>query len=118
MALVENKQSEAMEEQKEQKDNEIYYRAYPDMRRRINYDDKTIRFEVALPGVKKENIVLKALPTWFHLTAKRGHMEYSANQAFGNEVVPEKTTAKYENGLLEIVAHIRNPMDDAKELAL
>ena len=118
MALVENKQSEAMQEQAEQKDNEIYYRVYPDMRRRINYKDKTIHFEVSLPGVNKENIEVKALPTWFHLTGSRGHMQYSANQSFGVEIVPEKTEAKYDQGLLHITAHIRDPLDDAKQIEL
>ncbi|MCF2139287.1 MAG: Hsp20/alpha crystallin family protein [Candidatus Lokiarchaeota archaeon] len=119
MALVENEKSQAMQksENQEEKD-EIYYRVFPDMRRRINYEDNTIYIEVSLPGVKKEDITLKALPTWFHLVGKRGHMEYSANQSFGAEIVPEKTEAKYDNGLLQITAHIRDPMDDAKEIEL
>lgn len=118
MALVENKNSQAMQEQAEQKDNEIYYRVYPEMRRRINYQNKTVHFEVSLPGVKKENIELKALSTWFHITGDRGHMQYSANQSFGMEIVPEKTEAKYEQGLLHITAHIRDPLDDAKQIEL
>ena len=117
MALVENTQSKAMEEKKDG-DSEIYYRAYPDMRRRINYKDRVVEIEVSMPGVRKENIILKALPTWFHLKANRGHMEYNANQAFGREIVPEKTEAKYENGLLKIVAHLKDPMADAKQVKL
>ena len=112
MALVENKQSKAMEEKKD-KENEIYYRAYPDMRRRINYKDRIVEIEVSLPGAKKEDIKLKALPTWFHLRATRGHMEYNANQAFGREIVPEKTKANYDNGLLKITAYLKDPMADA-----
>ncbi|MHA1775510.1 MAG: hypothetical protein DRO88_02960 [Promethearchaeia archaeon] len=119
MALVENEKSKAMQESKtKEEQDEVYYRVFPDMRRRINYEDKKIFIEVSLPGVKKENITLKVLPTWFHLIGRRGHMEYSANQAFGAEVVPEKTKAKYDNGLLEITAYIRDPMDDAKEISL
>lgn len=118
MALVENKQSQAMEEKEDQEKNEIYYRVFPEMKRQINYQDKSIKFEIALPGVKKENIELKALPTWFYLSGKRGHMEYAANQSFGVEIVPEKTEAKYEEGLLHITAHIRDPMDDAKQVEL
>lgn len=117
MALVENTQSKAMEEKKDE-DSEIYYRAYPDMRRRINYKDRVVEIEVSMPGVKKENIKLKALPTWFNLKAQRGHMEYNANQAFGREIIPEKTEAKYDNGLLKIVAHIKDPMADAKQVKL
>lgn len=117
MALVENKQSKAMEEKKDE-ESEIYYRAYPDMRRRINYSDRIVEFEISMPGVRKENIELKALPTWFSLKATRGHMEYNANQAFGREIIPEKTTAKYDNGLLKIVAKIKDPMSDAKQIQL
>ena len=117
MALVENPKPKAMEETKDE-ENEIYYRAYPDMRRNINYHDRKIEFEVSMPGVKKENVSLKALPTWFHLRGHRGHMEYSANQSFGVEVVPEKTEAKYENGLLRITAYMKNPLDDAKQVKI
>jgi HSP20 family molecular chaperone IbpA len=116
MALVENKQSKAMEEKT--KENEIYYRAYPDMRRRINYEDRIVEIEISMPGVTKENITLKALPTWFHLRATRGHMEYNANQAFGREIIPEKTEAKYDNGLLKIVAYLKDPMADAKQVQI
>ena len=117
MALVENTKPKAMEE-KTDEENEIYYRAYPDMKRRLNYKDKIVEIEVSMPGVKKENISLKALPTWFHLQAKRGHMEYNANQSFGREIIPEKTEAQYENGLLKIVAHLKDPMADAKQVQL
>lgn len=117
MALVENTKSKAMEEKKDEQ-SEIYYRAFPDMKRRINYDERKVEFEVSMPGVEKTNIILKALPTWFHLIGNRGHMQYSANQSFGVEIVPEKTVAKYNNGLLHITAFIRNPLDSAKKIEL
>jgi HSP20 family molecular chaperone IbpA len=117
MALVENTKPKAMEEKKDEA-NEIYYRAYPDMRRRIKYKEKIVEIEVSMPGVKKENITLKVLPTWFHLQATRGHMEYNANQAFGRNILPNKTEAKYDNGLLKIVAHIKDPMAEAKQVQL
>lgn len=116
MALVENKQSEVMQEQSNK--DEIYYRVYPDMRRRIDYKNRTVHFEVSLPGVKKEHIELKTLPTWFYLSGSRGHMQYNANQSFGVEIVPEKTEAKYDHGLLHITAYMRDPLDDAKEIEL
>ena len=102
----------------EHQDNEIQYRVYPDIYRRINHDEKTVELEVSLPGVRKDEIKLKALPKWFHLEGNRGHMQYSANQSWGFEIVPEKTTAKYENGLLKIQAHIKDPLADAKEVSL
>ncbi len=118
MALVENSDSKAMKEQNDNAEEEIYYRAFPDMKRRIDYEGRKVKFEVALPGVQKENIELKALPTWFYLRGRRGHMEYSANQSFGFKIVPEKTEAKYTHGLLQITAFMENPMDHAKAIQL
>jgi HSP20 family molecular chaperone IbpA len=96
----------------------IYYRVYPDISRRISHEEKTVELEISLPGVHKEDIKLKALPTWFHLEARRGQMEYNANKSWGFEIIPENTTAKYENGLLKIHATIRDPFVDAKEVVL
>ena len=45
-------------------------------------------------------------------------MQYNANQSFGVEIVPEKTEAKYDHGLLHITAYMRDPLDDAKEIEL
>lgn len=116
MALVENKKSEVMNKSEDKE--EVFYRVYPDMRRKVNYEDKTVTLEISLPGVAKDKISLKALPTWFHIEARRDHLEYNANQSWGIEVVPNKTTAKYENGLLQITAYIKDPMEDAKTVAL
>jgi len=123
MALVE-KTPNAVETQpnttavKTEKVDEVIYQAFPDMERVVNYKEKTVEFEISIPGVQKDNIKLKVLPTWFHLEARRGRMEYNANQSFGVEIVPEKTRAKYDNGLLSIKAFIRDPLDDAKEVQL
>lgn len=114
MTMVEKKEGEMEEGHKEPT-----YRIYPDIYRHVNYAERKVEIEVSLPGVPKEQIDLKALPTWFHLTAKRpdDNVEYSANASFGAEIVPEKTTADYFSGLLKIHAHIRNPLDDAKEIS-
>ena len=114
MELVEKTKSEMQK----QSEDEVLYQIFPDMKRRIDYSQRVVEIEVALPGVQKEQISFKVLPTWFNLLARRGQMQYAANQAFGAEVVPEKTHAKYDNGLLTIVAHIRNPLDVATEIAL
>jgi len=116
MAIVENKPS-SIEESKAGKD-EYTYRVYPDIFRTLDYDSRAVDIEVNLPGVAKADITLKALPEFFHVEGKRGHMIYSANYSWGVEIVPEKTTAKYENGLLKIHAVIRNPMDSAKEISI
>lgn len=119
MALVENPESKVMQDTNDtQEEKEVYYRVFPDMKRRIDYEDRKVYVEIALPGVSKKDIELKALPTWFHIKGRRGHMEYSANQSFGVKIVPEKTEAKYEHGLLAITAYIENPMDNARIIEL
>ena len=118
MSIIEKAKSEITEKSEEENNDEIYYRVYPDMRRRIDYHDRKVHIEVSLPGVAKSDVSLKALPTWFSLSGKRGHMEYSANKSFGVKIVPEKTEAKYENGLLNITAYMENPMDHAKTIDL
>lgn len=115
MELVEKAKSEIQKQPEEEK---LLYQIFPDMKRRIDYSQRTVEIEVALPGVQKERISLKVLPTWFSLAARRGQMQYAANQSFGAEVIPERTRAKYDNGLLTIVAHIKDPLDEATEISL
>ena len=117
MSIVERNKEEMTEAEKESEEKkESIYNVFPDMTRNINYEKRIITFEVSLPDVKKENIKLKALPNWFYLEAKRGQMMYNANQNFGKKIIPDRTTAKYDNGLLTITAHIPDPFDGAKEI--
>ena len=117
MAIVEREIKENLTEaETKEEEKECLYNVFPDMQRHIDYEKREIKFEVSLPGVKKENIELKALPSWFHLHAKRGQLMYSANQNFGKNITPDKTTAKYEQGLLTITAHIPDPFEGAKEI--
>jgi len=104
----------------DESEENIIYKIYPDIYRHINYYERAVEIEVSLPGVKKEDIVLKALPNWFHITAKRQDInaEYTANYNFGVETVPEKTTAEYFNGLLKIHATIMDPLEKAKEVKI
>jgi len=111
MTMVEKKE----EIQTKGKKSEPIYRIYPDMNIDVNYNKKVVEVEIALPGVSKENITLKALPTWFQLVAKRENIEYCADQSWGVDIVPEKTTAEYSNGLLKVHAVIKDPLDGAKE---
>jgi len=101
-------------------EEENYYKVFPGMYRHTDFSEKKVSVEVSIPGVKQEDVDLKILPSGFHLIAVRPEdkMVYRAESSFGMEVVPEKTTAEYFNGLLKIHAHIRDPLDDAKEVAL
>jgi HSP20 family molecular chaperone IbpA len=110
MAMIEKKKDE-IEEKKEEK---IRYRAYPDISTYVDYNKRLVKVEIILPGVNKENISLKALPAWFFIDATRGEIQYTANHSWGAEIVPNKTEAIYNNGLLKITAHIKDPLDGAK----
>jgi len=104
---------------KEYKDEKLL-QIFPRVYRDTDYDGKKITVEMSIPGVKKEDIELKVLPSWFHVSAVRpkDNVEYAANLSFGVDIVPEKTTAEYYNGLLKIHAVIHDPLDDAKEIKL
>jgi len=117
MSIIEKKAEEVVQKN-ENKEIKIEYRVFPEIHKDIDYEQKKIDVEVELPGVKKDKIVLKALPTWFSLSAQRENIEYCANVTFGVEIVPEKTTAQYLNGLLKIQAHIRDPLESARQIAL
>ena len=76
-------------------------------------DQSTGTLEIALPGVKKEDINLKINEDGYTLSAVRGDTKYVANQTFCCPVVPDKAKARYENGLLHIDVPFKDPMDNA-----
>jgi HSP20 family molecular chaperone IbpA len=115
MAMIEKKKEKGEIEEKQK--SEIKYRAYPDISTYVDYSNRTVNVEISLPGVSKDDISLKALPSWFFISAPRDEIEYTANYSWGVEIVPEKTTAKYNNGLLKVTAHIKDPLDGAKEIS-
>ncbi len=114
MAMIEKKKDKS--EVAEKKEQKIRYRAYPDISTYVDYEKRTVEVEISLPGVAKDQISLKALPTWFYINAPRDEIEYTANYSWGIEIVPEKTKAKYFNGLLRITAYIKDPLESAKEI--
>jgi len=116
MAIVEHT-SENVTNIKETEE-EIYYRVFPDISQYTDKEGKKIIVEISLPGVKKEKILLKALPTWFHIEANRGNMQYAGNAPFNDEIIPDKTTAKYDNGLLTITAFVKDPNENAQVITL
>lgn len=76
-------------------------------------DDKVI-LQVSIPGVKKENIKMKALKDYFTLRAERGEdTVYMLDLDFGVKIEPEKTTSTYEEGLLRLEFKRYNPLEHA-----
>ena len=77
----------------------------------ISHDDQDgrLRIDMEMPGVDKKDISLEMRKDSFCVSAPRGHdTEYSGCFNLAHEVVPEKTEAKYEDGLLRIFAPIKD----------
>ena len=81
-------------------------------------DEKTFKIEVELPGVKKENIKIKAIRDSFELTATRGAIGYELDLELGFEVDPEKIQSHYEEGLLTLTLKLEDPMDSAVDVKI
>ena len=77
----------------------------------FSHDDQEgrLKIEVEMPGVDKAAISLDVRKDSFCVSALRGKdTEYSGCFNLAHEVVPEKTEARYESGLLKIFAPIRD----------
>lgn len=97
-------------------ESEENYIIVPDLSRDVDYIQRSVDFEVSLPGVREENILLRILPEVFDLIALRDKVIYRTNYSFGANIIPDKTTASYSDGLLKIHATIHDKLDDAREI--
>ena len=104
--------------QSENNQPEVKYHIRPN--RHFDYNSKTKEWnlEVHLPGVKKENIKFRVLPTYFDLEAIRDDVKYSLSGHFPWDVNVDEVKGSYENGLLYIKGKIKDPMDDAFSINL
>jgi HSP20 family molecular chaperone IbpA len=76
-------------------------------------DDKVV-VQIALPGVKKADIQMKALKDYFTLRANRGEdTVYMLDLDFGVKIEPDKTKSTYEEGLLRLEFTRYKPLDHA-----
>ena len=68
-----------------------------------------LRINMEMPGADKKDISLEMRKNSFCVSAPRGQdAEYSGCFKFAHEIVPEKTEAQYESGLLKIFAPIKD----------
>jgi len=76
----------------------------------FSHDDRkgALQIAVEMPGVDKNSISLDMRKDSFCVSAPREETEYSGCFMLAHEVEPDRAEARYENGLLSIVA----PMKD------
>ncbi len=77
----------------------------------FSHDEKggRLNIEVQLPGVDKKDISLEMRKDSFCVSAQRGEdAEYTGCFMLAHEVDNDETQAKYENGLLKILAPIKD----------
>ena len=68
-----------------------------------------LRIDVEMPGVNKDDIKLDMRRSSFCVSAPRGEdSEYSSCFMLSHEVEPEKSEARFKNGLLRIFSPIKD----------
>lgn len=97
-------------------ENPSQYRITP--RYGLYSEQEKVILQVALPGVKKADISMKALKDYFSLRAKRGEVEYVLDLDFGVKISPEKTVSEYSEGLLRLEFQRYNPLEHAYEVPI
>jgi len=102
-----------------QKESSLQFRVIPTVYPSINQKLKELNLEIHLPGVKRENIQLKVLPELFDLRAKKDESTfYAISEYFPYDINCDTIEAHYENGLLQMKAKIKDPMDNACDIKI
>src|SRR6476619_3865701 len=81
-------------------------------------ESHTLVVEFAIPGAPTATVDVKVLQDSIHLTAPARDIEYVAALALGWPVKPDKAEATYDNGLLRIELPLKDPMEDAVQVAI
>jgi len=100
------------------RNSETWYQIRPTYYSNFNSDECEFECEVHLPGVTKNDVKLRVLPELFDLKAKREHLLFTLTEYFPCELDVNSLQAKYENGLLQLKAKIRDPLENAIDIPL
>ncbi|MFX1486464.1 MAG: Hsp20/alpha crystallin family protein [Promethearchaeota archaeon] len=76
----------------------------------VDHDHEKYYIQIELPGVKKKDIDLTVAEQGFCIKGSRKDADLSGCYFLVHGVDPDKTKAKFENGLLDIVIPLKSPL--------
>ncbi|MHA1734094.1 MAG: Hsp20/alpha crystallin family protein [Promethearchaeota archaeon] len=114
MAMVESP-SKDVQEKKEEKTKSLY-RVTP--RYSAWLGEGKFIVQVALPGVAKENVHIRALEDYFQLRAERDNIEYTLDLDLNFRIEPDKVTTNYVEGLLRVEFERYKPLEHAYDVPI
>lgn len=80
----------------------------------MNHDTENYYAQVELPGVKKDDIDLEVMDNGLCIRGKKGEKEISGCWMLGHPVNVDNVKASYNEGLLDIVMPMKNPLKGGK----
>jgi len=78
------------------------------------HDEEKYTVEIELPGVSKEDVDVGVTSTGFCVRAPREDFEYSSCYTLAHEVDPDKSGARFDNGLLTLTLPLKEPIAGKK----